>query len=186
MIMQALQIALVNREPGWYYDEYLDRPIYWDGEQWYYYIAGAYYPLATRWEVAPYVVSLTQGETLRITVSFYYQGPAFSGFLYGAIGEKGVWNPVTGTYAFNEAIHGTTSLVLSSFATPTLVSNRNIDIPITTALAAGKDYSIYAKVQNGITPTVDTTMSPYYENAIHITGIEIDFTNFEITSYGKA
>lgn len=176
--MQALQIALVNREPGWYYDEYSGQPIYWDGDQWWYYSAGVYYPLATRWEVAPYVVSLTQGETLRITISFYYQGPAFSGFLYGAIGSKQLT-------AFNEVIHGTTSIVLSSFATPTLVSNRSVDIPITTALAAGKDYSIYAKVQNGITPTVDATMSPYYENAIHITGIEIDFTNFQIVDYAK-
>lgn len=176
--MQALQIALGNREPGWYVDSYTEQQIFWDGVQWWYYTAGAYYPLATRWEVAPYVISLTQGETLRITVSLYYQGPAFSGSLYGAIGSKQLT-------AFNEVIHATSSLVLPQYASPTLVSGKYVDIPITTALAAGKDYSIYIKVQNGITPTVDTTMSPYYENAIHITGIEIDFTSFQIANYAK-
>jgi hypothetical protein len=68
--MKTLEIVLplaADRSPGWYYDSYLDRYLYWDGSFWYVYAAGLLYP-ATVWEPSPYPpIVVVAGNSVKIT-----------------------------------------------------------------------------------------------------------------------
>jgi len=180
-MIKVLEVAMGDptRAPGWYWDDYARRYIYWDGTRWYYYTtAGAYAPLGTRWETAPKVVNVAVGDTLRISSSFYYNGPAFSGNIYGAIGSHLV--------GFDEKIHATVALTIADTGGSSQLVFKDVDIPITSVLHAGNYYSIYTKIdKSGITPDVDVTMSPYLEDAIFIVGVEALFSDFAITDYVK-
>jgi len=179
-MIKTLQLNNPTRTPGWYHDEYLNRDIYWDGYKWYLYSAGVYVPLGGRWEPAPKTVNVTAGDSLRILMSFYYSGPAFSGHLYGAIGNKAGIYP----YYFDEILYARVVLALPEHATPHLFLDKNVDIPITTALAGGHSYAIYAKVEEG-GADVDVDMSVYLEDAVAVAGADILFSDFTIIDFNK-
>ena len=136
--------------------------------------AAAYvYALSTRWVTAPKTIELTVGDKLRIYADFYYVGSAFSGKLYGAIGQKGVGG------SFDEILNSSVSLSLPKCDSSTRFTDKYVDISITSAIAAGT-YAIYIKITDGISLVLDKTLSSYYENAVKIVGVEPTFTEFSI------
>lgn len=180
-------LANPNPENGYYYDAATDTYwyIYIDPatgltHSYYYSIAAAAYVYAfsTRWVTAPKTIELTVGDKLKIYADFYYIGPIFSGKLYGAIGSKGIGD------IFNEVIHNSISLSLPKCDSSTHFQDKYVEIPITTALAAGT-YAIYIKITNGVSLELDKTISSYYEDAVSIVGVEPTFTEFEIKDYMK-
>jgi hypothetical protein len=128
---------------------------------------------ATGWVPAPEKKNVKYTQKLRITTSFYYSGPAFDGVLYGAIGQRVV-------SVFDEIVANTSPLSLPETPTPAL-KTASVEVSITTALAAGKDYSIYAKIMDAAGST--KAISDYLENAIHVVEVKPEFTEFKITDY---
>lgn len=184
----AIKTLQLNLDPppfatGWYRDTATGQYYYYDAQadQWYVYAAGYLYPAAFyppgNWEPAPKKVTVSRGDTLRIIVTFKYVGPAFSGNLYGAIGQN-----QAGT--FDEILNRSLSLSIPEYTTPTTPSIPDTDIPITSAISAGT-YAIYAKITDGIGLDVGKTISKYLENAVEVVGVEPEFSEFSITDYAK-
>ena len=141
--------------------------------------AAAYvYALSTRWVVAPKTITLIVGDKLRIYADFYYVGPAFSGKLYGAIGQKGTFD------SFDEILNNSIALSLPKCDSSTRFTDKYVEIPITSAIAAGT-YAIYIKITDGVDLELDKTLSSYYENAVKVVGVEPEFTEFKITDFVK-
>jgi len=164
---------------GWYQDPATGQWYYYDEEgRRYINVAGYLYP-AHEWESAPKVVNLAHGDTLKISVSFKYSGPGKPVKLYGCIGNLGtVW-----PYAFDEVLKATgQSFTLSESASP-VTYNNTIDIPITTAIDAGKYYAIYAKLVDGISFKEDETGSVALRDAVFVVSAEPTFADFKITDY---
>lgn len=165
--------------PGWYRDLATGEWYYYDNEgRRYIYIAGQVYP-AMLWEAAPKVVNLKTGDTLRISVSFKYSGPQKSLALRGVVGNLGSLWPNN----FDEVLWvRSPSFTIGPDAAPK-VYTRQVDVPITTALAAGKSYSIYTKLEDGVGFTEDQTGSKALRDAIFIVSVEPTFSEFSITNY---
>ncbi len=166
---------------GWYQDPTTGQWYYYDEEgNRYVYVAGYLYPMML-WEPAPKVVNVRHGDTLRIFVSFKYSGPAKTVKLYGCIGNLGTTWP----YAFDEVLKATSpSFTIPESTTPT-TRTAQVDIPVTTAIAAGKHYSIYAKLIDGISFKEGETGSVALRDAIFVVSVEPTFTEFKITDYVK-
>jgi len=128
---------------------------------------------ATGWVPAPKTVNVKYTQKLKITASFYYSGPAFSGVLYGAIGQRTL-------NVFDEIVSATSPLSLPETPTPT-AKTASVEMPVTTALAAGKNYSIYVKIRDAAGK--DMAISDYLENAIYLVEVKPEFTEFKITEY---
>lgn len=178
--MKALEITVplgTSLNPGYYYDSYLGRYLYWDGQFWYVYAAGLLYP-ATIWEPSPYPpIVVSAGDTVRIFANFKYTGPAIaSGYaIYGAIGTN-----VVGI--FNEKLYGETNLTLPECTAETQFTDKYVSIPITTAMPTGVTYAIYIKIKKGIS---DVIISAAWENCVTVAGVEPVFTEFGIKSYER-
>ena len=180
--LQGAVLAVANPANGYFYEPTT-------GYYWYIYTdpatglthcyrydvaAAAYvYALSTRWETAPKTIELTVGDKLRIYADFYYVGPVFSGKLYGAIGSKGIGD------SFDEILNSSIALSLPKCDSSTRFTDKYVEIPITSAIAAGT-YAIYIKITNGVSLELDKTLSSYYENAVKIVGVEPTFTEFSI------
>ena len=181
MAIKTLEVTLnpLALAAGWYQDPATGQWYYYDEEgNRYIYVAGYIYPMHV-FEPAPKVVNLAHGDTLRINFSFKYSGAQKTVKPYGCVGQKN-W-PST----FDEILKVTgPSFTLSQSTTP-LTYNRSIDIPITTAIAAGKHYSIYVKLINGISMKEGETGSVALENAVYIVSAEPTFAEFKITDYVK-
>jgi len=128
---------------------------------------------ATSWVPAPKVVNVRYTQKLRVIASFNYTGPAFSGLLYGAIGRR----VLTG---FDELVSATSPLSLSEALTP-VAKTATVDIPITDALPAGENYSIYVKIIDEAGRIL--AISDYLENAVHVVEVVPEFTEFKIIEY---
>ena len=178
--LQGGALAVADPVNGYYYDPTT-------GEYWYVYTdpttglihwykysvsAAAYvYALSTRWVTAPKTIPLTVGDKLHIQADFYYVGPIFSGKLHGAIGSRGV--------GFDEVLHNDITLSLPKCDSSTHFTDKYVEIPITSAIAAGT-YAIYIKIIDGVSLELDKTLSSYYEGAVEIVGVEPTFTAFDI------
>ena len=166
------ETALLYYPPGWY-----------DGA---WYPQGLYLPMAYRWETAFKTINVDVGDTVRMTASFKYRGPAKSYTLYGAIGIKNpapllsdFWEGRAGSKYFD--VPDTTSWV-SRTATVDVV------VPSSANLVSlyGRKAAIYIKVINGLgSPDVDKTMSPYYEDALNVQAREGEFGEMKISDYAK-
>ena len=143
------------------------------------YSAAQLQPLATRWVAAPKTVDVSTGDTLRIVVDLYYRGPAFSGQLYGAIGQR--W---LGSDTFDEILNSQIALTIPQCTAITRISGKAVTIPISSALAAGT-YAIYAKITDGVSLILDQTLTSYYENAVRVVGVTPEFSQFVIDDYVK-
>lgn len=165
--------------PGWYRDQETGEWYYYDADgRRYIYIAGQIYP-AMLWETAPKVVNLKTGDTLRIAVSFKYSGPQKSLVLRGCVGNLGsVW-----PYTFDEVLWvRSPSFTIGPDNSPKIYT-KQVDVPITTVLAAGKSYSIYTKLEDGIGFTEGQTGSKALKDAVFIVSAEPVFSEFSITNY---
>lgn len=178
--LEATLIPLVLAA-GWYRDPATGQWNYYDEEgRRYVYIAGYLYAMM-EWEPAPKVVNLRHGDTLRIIVSFKYSGPAKTCKLRGCIGNLGTIWP----YEFGEVLwKWSSSFTIPESTTPT-TRTAQVDIPITTAIAAGKYYSIYAKLEDGVSFTEGVTGSVALRDAVFVVSHEPTFAEFKITDYVK-
>lgn len=129
---------------------------------------------ATGWVTAPKTVNVEYTDTLRITASFSYSGPDFSGIFYGAIGQN-----IVGV--FDEIVNNEKSIGPYTETVTPVPKEEYIDIPITTVLAAGKDYAIYVKIMDA--NRSDLVISDYLSGAVHVVELVPTFTEFAITDY---
>ena len=131
-------------------------------------------PVSRRIAVAPPgKLELTYGDTFRLSVQFDYQGPARSLTLYGSLGKKGA--------TFDEIISNEYEFDAPDSVfefTPCQVS---VNIPITSAIDAGSNYDLMAKVKEYPGET-----EVRVENVIDITGISPTFELLEETIYPYA
>ena len=132
--------------------------------------------VAGEWREAPKVVNVEYEQRLRINASFSYTGPRWTGYLYGAIGSRRGW-------AFDEIVRNTSRLSLAETRTPRTFT-ASVDIPITTALAPGRHYSIYVKIIDEAGR--DMAISPFLENAIFVVEVVPRITDLVITDYHVA
>jgi hypothetical protein len=183
-MIQALALFLgsVVADPpdyttGWYHDPNTGQPYYYDAEnkKWYIYAAGILQPLAIAEQTAPKVVSLMAGNSLTISISYKYTGPAVTGAEeYFSIGYKDV-------LGYHPQIVGTNSRNLSACATPTLFTASKI-LVIPTDVGSNWNH-IECKVWHG-TPDVPETGLRYL-NALTIVGLVATVTEFTIVDYVK-
>jgi len=179
MAIETLELALDPVQAGWYYDPDTGQWYYYDEEgKRYFYLAGLFYPVM-EWETAPKVVNVRHGDTLRISVSFKYSGPSKTCKLYGSVGQKSAFN------IFDEILTATSPSFTLSESTEPKTYYRQVDIAITTAIAAGKYYGIYAKLIDGISFKERVTGSVALEGAIFVVSAEPTFSDFQITDYAK-
>jgi len=183
MAVKTMEVTLnpLALSSGWYQDTATGQWYYCDEEgKRYIYVAGYLYP-AVAWEPAPKVVNVRHGDTLRIDVSFKYSGPAKTCKLRGVIGNlRTVW-----PYDFDEVIYAHSPSFTIPESTDPVIQNRSVSISIITALAAGKHYSIYAKLENGIGFKEGETGSVALRDAVFVVSAEPTFTEFKITDYKK-
>lgn len=182
MEVRTLDIAL-SQSPGagWHQDPDTGQWHYYDEEgRRYVYVAGLLYP-AVAWEPAPKVVNVRHGDSLRITVSFKYSGPAKTAKLYGAIGNLGNLWP----YTFDEILTGISAGFTLPEASSPISHTRDVTIPVTTAIAAGKGYSIYVKLIDGVSFKEGETSSVALRDAVFVVSAEPAFSEFSITDYAK-
>lgn len=182
MTTKTLQLDLgaldLTRQTGWYRDPITGEYYYYDAsvKKWYIYSAGYLYPLAIAEESAPKVVTLAAGDSLKITMSYKYTGPASNGVEeYFSIGWK---DPITG---YHPKVTGTNTRNLPICATPTsFTSEKMLVIPA----AVGLNWNhIECKVWHG-TPDVPETGLRYI-GALEIVGVEAEITEFAIVDYVK-
>jgi len=157
-----------------------------------YFPLGVYVPLATRWEAAPKTISVRVGDTVRITASVKYRGPAKTYILYGAIGA-GRFNTGTGsdTGDFDEGAASTRTFEVTESDTyksynPTVEVKvpANTGAPLWISLD-GKKAAVYVKITDGIGLELDKTLSPYYRGALDIAPKAGEFGELKITDYVK-
>lgn len=116
----------------------------------------------------PGVLTITQGQTVRMSVSFRYRGPAKSVSLRCSIGTR-----VAGI--FYESVYATKAITLSSsvdFVNYTAYA----DIP-TSGLSPSVGYDIEAKISEYAAATLVKI-----DNVIDVIGAA-EFQNFAITDY---
>jgi len=181
MTVKTLEVSLspLALAVGWYQDPATGQWYYYDDEGVrYVYVAGYLYQ-AMQWEPAPKVVNVRQGETLRILVSFKYSGLAKTCKLRGGIGNLGLWD------VFDEVLFAWSPSFTIPEATMPAIRTMQVDIPITTAIAAGKSYSIYAKLENGVSFIEGVTGSVALKDAVFVVSAEPTFSEFKITDYVK-
>lgn len=110
------------------------------------------------------------GETVRVTLSVEYRGPALDGRVWTAIGVKGIW--------FDEIFYSATPVHFddSYDFVPYIIT---CDVPITDK--PGIDYDMYAKIMEIPGPDIFTD---YYLNIIDVLA-PAEFRDFAIISYDK-
>jgi len=119
-------------------------------------------------------IEVRNGNTVRVTVSYSYRGPAKVLTLYAAIGVQAVW--------FDEKVKGTRSISLpdtASWASRTDYVDVLID---TTKISPGTGYDLYAKFMDGST---DLVISPIVLDAINVIGAVPEFQGFNVTNWVK-
>lgn len=118
---------------------------------------------------------LMVGDTVKVTATVRYRGPALDETFYAAIGNRVV--------AFDEIWHGSSSVHFNAstdFVTYTMTANIPITqvglLPWTPGL-----FDIYVKIGAGLIPRL---MGPEYSNVIEVV-LKSEFQNFVITDYSK-
>ena len=94
--------SLGQYDTGWYTDPATGEKYYYDAaaKQWYIQSAGYLYPLTIAKQTAPKTVSIAPGDTLRVSFSYKYTGPAISVTEYASIG---VYGDIT--HIYDEKVH---------------------------------------------------------------------------------
>lgn len=184
MTTKVLEISLgnvgplqVQRVTGWYKDPNTGQYYYYDASimKWYIYTAGVLYPLSIAEESAPKTVTLVAGDSLRISMSYKYTGPAATSVEeYLSIGYKDI-------AGYHPKVVETNIRNIPVCATPTLfTSSATLLIP---ANVAENWKHIECKVWHG-TPDVPETGLRYID-ALIIVGLVAEITVFTIVDYVK-
>ena len=186
---------------GHYTDPLTGQVYYYNAnlDQWYYYAAGLYYPLATAWESASTVnpaapISVLVGDTVRIEVSFKYQGPTKTIRLRGALGF-GTTGTGTGSDSgqFQEGAdaHSSPFTVVSELTPKSYTKTVDVVVPDKVwmptgyyAGTAGRQLALYAKLVNDVTLELNKTLSAYLRGALTVIGEPV-FSEFGVVDYYK-
>jgi len=181
--MISLNLGTVLGDPpeystGWYKDPITGQLYYYDATtmKWYIYAAGVLQPLSIAEQSAPKQVNIKAGDSLKISISYKYAGPAVTGVIeYFSIGIKGV----TG---YGPKLVGQNSRNLPICGSPTtFTAEKTLLIPT----SVEEDWQhIECKVYHG-SPSVPETGLRYI-NALVVVGIEAKITEFTIVDYVKA
>jgi hypothetical protein len=192
MVTETLEIALgsinVGQQlvsSGWYYDPVTGKQYYYDAATgtWYIYAAGLLYAL-TYMNAAPKQVTLSPGDSLKITLSFKYMGPAVTGvssrYVIGVYGAAG----------FSEKLYATTTFSIAANPTLTPVTVTNYATLTLPASGVGSDWDdIYVKIWGGSPSIGGSEASPNYifgyENALILVSITPTITEFTIADFVK-
>lgn len=169
---------------GYYTDPVTGQLYYYDAidDQWYYYAAGYIYPLGISWKPSPSPkIDLIGGvDTLRLRLSFKYIGPAMTQRFYATIGE----NKTSGTFDEWSGYNTHKDIPLTRYDTPTLITDKYLDIVIPPDGHDGEDGAVYCKKdQYFIEEGKDST--PCYYNVCHIVKAEGEFTDMVISKFEK-
>jgi len=164
---------------GYYYDPITGQKYYYNAvqNQWFYVTAsGLLQALSIVEQSAPKTVSVKAGDSLKISISYSYSGPAITGAeQYFSIGTKDIFGyhpKFEGTVTRNFPICGSATLFT---AEKTLLIPSNV----------GNDWTaIECKVWHG-TPDAPETGRRYLD-ALVIVGLEAVITGFTIVDYVKA
>jgi len=170
---------------GYYTDPTTGQQYYYDASlgQWYYYAAGYLYPLAISWKPSPSPkIDLIGGvDTLRLRLSFMYVGPAVTQKFYASLGK----NSMSGSFDEWSGYTARKDIPITRYDTPTLITDKYIDIVIPPDGHDGEDGAAYCKKdQLLIEEGKDST--PYYYDVCHIVKAEGEFTNMVISKFEKA
>lgn len=173
---------------GYYTEQTTGQLYYYDAvnDQWYYYAAGLFYPLAITWTPSPTAkIDLVGGDTLRFNLTFKYMGPAVTRSFYAAVGN----NKTSGSFEEWSGYNATKNISIPAKTTPTLITGQYIDIVIPTGEPlwghAGEDGAAYCKIMDGFTLVEGQNCTPYYYNVCHIVEAAGEFTEFAITKFEK-
>jgi len=173
--ISAMQVT--GYTTGWYRDPITGQRYYYDAEnkKWYIYAAGLLQPLAIAEQSAPKTVTLQAGDSLKISISYRYTGPAITGAEeYFSIGYKDV-------LGYHPKVEGTNTRNLPVCATAMpFTAEKTLVVP--SNVAADWNH-IECKVWHG-TPDVPETGLRYI-NALAIVGIVANITEFTIVDYVK-
>jgi len=112
------------------------------------------------------------GDTVRVTASIEYMGPALDDTFRGAIGTRGF-------AGFDEICVGQVAVHFNPSLTTFTPYTLTVDIPITSAISPGTNYDLYVKLVNH--PGAGT---PEVDDVIDVLGA-VTFRNFKITGYNK-
>jgi len=180
MTVRALAVDLGTLETwqyqtGWYRDPVSGDYYYYDAtaKQWYVQSAGYLYPLTIAKQDAPKTVSLAPGDTLRITFSYKYTGPAISVTEYASVG---VYGDIT--HIYDEKVHKSHLRSLPESPVPTTY-NGSIDI-VLPADAKTKWVDIECKVFGS-----GEELGLRYYAALNVVAVVPEFSEFTITDYVK-
>jgi hypothetical protein len=171
------QLVLTPQETGWYYNAETNTWVFYDAN------TRLLYPQVSlpSWPYSK--VAISPGDTVRVTVSFSYTGPAVSSLnSRWAIG-------VNGSFGFDEKIYVTPALSISanlssSPAARTFVQN----LTITSGVATNWD-DIYMKIWGGSPSIGGSEAGPAfligYNDVFTIVGNEPTITDINITGITK-
>jgi len=184
MVTKTLELSLgsIIADPpeyqtGWYRDPISGQVYYYDAEnmKWYIYVAGVLQPLAIAEQSAPKTISVMAGDSVKVSISYKYTGPASSGVEeYFSIGYKDA-------LGYHPKVVGTNSRSLPACGTATLfTASATLVIPT----GVGENWNhIECKVWHGSPEIPETGLR--YLNALTIVGIAAKITEFTIVDYVK-
>ena len=110
----------------------------------------------------PGKLQLTYGDSFRLTVKFEYRGPETTLTLYGSLGNKGV--------VFDEIISNEYEFTVPESQFDFIPLQQAVEIPITSAIEAGTNYDLMAKIKE-----YPSNTEVRVENVIDITGTSPTF-----------
>ena len=164
----------------YYYDSYRD--------QWYVVAAGYLYPLAISWQPSPSTkLELTEKETLRFGLRFYYLGPAVTRTFYAALGK----NKTSGTFEEWSGCAVSKDITFPLCSTKTLFTDKYLDLVLPEWSwfeiwgHAGEDFAAYVKILNGITFTTGVNITPLYYDVGRVIEKKGEFSEFSIAKFEK-
>jgi len=122
----------------------------------------------------PEVLTVSPGDTVRVTTEFDYIGPALSARMISAIWHKTLLD------SHDEIVRENKDFSIPNSPPP----GNHITVFIDLLVPPGEpgSFGLYSSIRD--VPGADI-YSPYYENVIEIVGAESVFSNLEITSYAK-
>jgi hypothetical protein len=117
-------------------------------------------------------LQVAAGDTVRVTATIEYMGPALSDTFRAAIGTRGF-------AGFDEILVGQVGVTLGPSLTAFTTYTLTVNIPITSAISPGTNYDLYVKLAGHTGAGM-----PEVDDVIDVVGAPT-FQNFRITDYSK-
>ena len=125
------------------------------------------------------VLDVYRGETVRVTGTYFYQGPAVSGIKFKAV--IGTRHLGTGEFGFDSILEKERSFDQPVQPAPGQEFNISVDIPVTTAISDGV-YDLYCRITN--IPGEPEILSPDVADTIRVV-VAAEFRNLRVVSFDK-